>query len=435
MSRRNANDTQRRQRIARHRARVGAAALAAPRGHGLSAFGVFLRLAGLGFTAALVLWAGRTALDFVAGQTALVRPGPRPLWDIHSAGRALTPDNIERWLLAYRLELRADELAARAAGPPRLRPFVVSPGEPALYIAYRLVNEGFIADAELFNLYLRVNGLDRYLEAGNFMLAGNMTLPEVAAALQASSYEEVLVTLPEGLRMEEIAERLEANFVIDRTRFLQAAARPREMTIFDDYAFLADLPAEANLEGFLFPDTYRFPVNADSAETVLARFLDNFDAKLGADGLARASASLAGRDAVILASIIEREAVLDEERPLIASVYYNRLNQRCGDQVRGPFLESDPTVQFPLGRETEGWWPPIQLADYERVDSPYNTFLYPGLPPGPIANPGLSSLQAALEPAYTVYCFFHTAGPGGGHAFARTYAEHQQNVVRYGSGS
>ena len=104
--------------------------------------------------------------------------------------------------------------------------------------------------------------------------------------------------------------------------------------------------------------------------------------------------------------------MLAEERALVSSVYYNRLQGKCDDQIRGPFMESDPTVQYPLGNAANGWWPPIQIEDYALVQSPYNTFLNPGLPPGPISNPGLDSLNAALQPAITVYCFFHTAGPG-----------------------
>lgn len=428
----------RRHRIAQHRTRVRAGAIP-PRPIDTPAWSIRIvytlaRMAGLAVVAAILYWAWHTAADFIADQHTASVQTERPLFDIRRISPALTPDSIEHWLLSFRLDLRAEELQVTHTDDARLRPFTIAPGEPALYIAYRLQAEEFIQDADLLNLYLRVHGLDRYLDAGNFLLSGSMTIPEIAAALQAPSYEEVTVTLPEGLRMEEIAMRLEEHFVIDRDTFLQAVSRPREMAIFDDYTFLADLPPDAGLEGYLFPDTYRFPVRAENPDIVLAKFLDNFDTRIGRDRLQGSRTGLAGRELVILASIIEREAVLSEERPLIASVYLNRLDGQCASEVRGLYLESDPTVQFPLGNAEQGWWPPIQIEDYRRVDSPYNTFLYPGLPPGPIANPGLSSLEAAYAPAQTVYCFFHTAGPDGNHAFARTYAEHQQNVTRYGSG-
>ncbi len=391
------------------------------------------RLVGIAVTAVVVTWGLNFALEYRATSGGEAGPAAGGLWNIHQAAAALTPDNIEHWVLTLALEMQQAELWARPTGDSEVRPFTIYPGEPARYIAYRLESEGYVSDAELFNLYLRVEGLEHYLSAGNFLLSGNMTMPEVALALQIASYDEVSVTIPEGLRMEQIAARLAESHVIDAETFLGAVTRPRALTVFDDYAFLYDLPPGESLEGFLFPDTYRFPVNTERVEPIVAKFLDNFDTKFGQRDLIRSGAKLPGRDLVTLASIIEREVVLAEERPLVSSVYYNRLEGRCNDEVRGPYLESDPTVQYPLGNAETGWWPPIQIAHYTTVESRYNTFLNPGLPPGPIANPGLDSLNAALQPAVTVYCFFHTAGPGGGHAFARTFAEHQANIDRYGN--
>ena len=385
-------------------------------------------LAGLG---ALLLWGRAVTLAHLDRQIADTDLPSQMLLDVHQTASALTPDNIEHRILSLSLELQADRLQEAPGGDPRPRPFKIGLGEPALYIAYRLENEGFVTDAELFNLYLRVQFLDRYLEAGNYMLSETMTIPELAEALNAPSYEEELVTLLEGMRMEEFAEVLEANYIVSAREFLEAVRNPRSMEIFDDYDFLADLPTDAALEGYLFPDTYRFPVNADRVETVVAKFLDNFDRRLGERGLT-AEPALTPREIVTLASIVEREAVVAAERPLIASVYLNRLSGLCRDEVRGPYLESDPTVQYPLGNAADGWWPSITLDDYDRVQSPYNTFHNPGLPPGPIANPGLSSLDAVRSPANSIYCFFHTTGVDGAHVFAATYAEHQQNTIRYG---
>ena len=142
---------------------------------------------------------------------------------------ALTPDNIEDQVLAFNLRLRENELYIPAGENPRPRPFVVNLGEPARFIAARLENEGFITDADLFNLYLRVTGLERRIEAGNFMLADNMTMPEVAEALQNALFEEAVVTMPEGFRAEEIAERLAEANIIEPDRFLQAVRNPRSL--------------------------------------------------------------------------------------------------------------------------------------------------------------------------------------------------------------
>ncbi len=354
------------------------------------------------------------------------------LIDPNAKEKALTPENIERKILALSLRMREDELALPAGENPRPRPFTINPGEPARFVAFRLEQEGFIRDASLFNLYLRVTGLDRRIEAGNFMLAETMTMPEIAEALQEARFEEVLVTLPEGLRAEEVAERLAEAYVLDSERFLTAVRQPRALDIFDEYDFLRDLPEGASLEGYLFPDTYRFPVNATTPEIVLRAFLDNFDAKVGAEKLVGGSSGLSGHDLITLASIVEREAVQADERPLIASVYVNRLNGTCAAEVGGNYLQADPTVQYARGTVGNWWWKPQSVEEYAQVLSPYNTYLNPGLPPGPIASPGLSAIEATRNPAQTSYCFFVATGEDGRHVFAQTLAEHERNLQIYG---
>ncbi len=345
---------------------------------------------------------------------------------------ALTPDNIEDQVLAFNLRLRENELYVPAGENPRPRPFVVNLGEPARFIAARLENEGFITDADLFNLYLRVTGLERRIEAGNFMLADNMTMPEVAEALQNALFEEALVTVPEGFRAEEIAERLAEANIIEPDRFLQAVRNPRSLSIYEDYEFLQSLPEGASLEGFLFPDTYRFPVFASTPEIVIGSFLDNFEARVGNDTLIGGASGLSGRDLVNLASIVEREAVQADERPLIASVYINRLNGTCLPDVGGRYLQADPTVQYARGTVGDWWWKPTSIEQYGEVQSPYNTYLNEGLPPGPIANPGLSALESTRNPEQSIYCFFLGTGEDGRHVFAQTLAEHEENLRIYG---
>jgi UPF0755 protein len=344
---------------------------------------------------------------------------------------ALTPDHIEQQVLAFSLRLREDELTRTMGDNPRPRPFVINMGEPARFVAERLQAEGFVHDADLFNLYLRVTGLDRRIEAGNFMLAETMTIPDVAEALQNALFEEALITIPEGFRLEEIADRLSENNIMEVDQFLTAVRQPRMLSFFGDYDFLQSLPENTSLEGFLFPDTYRLPVLASTPELVIQPFLDNFADKVGASGLAGGGSGLSGRQLLTLASIVEREAVLADERPLIASVYLNRLNNAC-PEVGGTYLQADPTVQYARGTVGNWWWKPQNIEEYRAVTSPYNTYLNPGLPPGPIASPGLNAIEATRNPASTGYCFFLATGDNGAHAFAVTLAEHEQNLRVYG---
>lgn len=349
------------------------------------------------------------------------------------AGRnALTPDNIEQRILALNLQLREAELEIPAGDNPRQRPFVINLGEPARFIAARLAAEGFVNDADLFNLYLRVSGLERRIQAGNFMLAETMTVPEVAEALQQALEAEATVTIPEGFRAEEIAERLSENNIMEPDQFLTAIREPRTLSIFEEYDFLQGLPAGASLEGFLFPDTYRFPVLAQTPEAVLRPFLDNFALRVGEEVQRPGSSGLTGQSLLNLASIVEREAVQADERPLIASVYLNRLNGSCVSDVGGRYLQADPTVQYARGVVGNWWWEPESIEEYATVLSPYNTYLNEGLPPNPIANPGLSAIEATRNPTQSAYCFFLATGEDGRHVFAQTLAEHQQNLQIYG---
>lgn len=349
-----------------------------------------------------------------------------------NAGRfSLNPDTVEQQILALNLRMRESDLYVPPGADPRQRPFRIEPGEPARFIAARLAQEGFVTDPDLFNLYLRVTGLERQVEAGNFMLSTDMTMPEVAEALQSSLFEEAVVTIPEGMRAEEIAERLSEANIMQQDVFLAAVRDPRSLGIVEDYDFLANLPPGAGLEGFLFPDTYRFPVLASSPALVLRSFLNNFEDRVGNKGLVGGSSGLSGRDLIAVASIVEREAVQSDERPLIASVYLNRLNNKC-PEVGGNFLQADPTVQYARGAVGDWWWKPQSIEEYAGVQSPYNTYLNPGLPPGPIANPGLSAIAATRDPAQTGYCFFVATGEDGRHVFVQTFAEQQQNLQIYG---
>lgn len=391
-----------------------------------------LRLGFLGLVAA-VLFGVWTVLDAHLAEQLLGAPqNTAGLIDPRDGQNVLTPDNIEQQILAFNLSLRESELTLTVSDNPRQRPFTVNIGEPARFIAARLQAEGFVRDADLFNLYVRVNGLERDIEAGNFILAETMTIPEIAEALQTALFDEAVITIPEGFRAEEIAERLAAENIIEPDLFLAAIRSPRNLTIFEEYEFLQSLPVDGSLEGFLFPDTYRLPVLASTPEIVIGAFLDNFETKVGQNGLIGGASGLSGRDLINLASIVEREAVQQDERPLIASVYVNRLNGSCNADVGGAYLQADPTVQYARGTVGNWWWKPQSVEEYGQVISPYNTYLNAGLPPGPIANPGLSAIDATRNPASTNYCFFLGTGEDGRHVFAQTLAEHEQNLRVYG---
>lgn len=327
----------------------------------------------------------------------------------------------ERFLLSMYLSARAADLAAPAGTDPAPIAFSIAPGESAAQVAERLAAQQIVRDAQLLDFYLRYHGLDDALEAGDFTLRHTMTIPEVASALTNASLREVRVRLTEGWRLEQIAEALSADpgLSVAGEEFLSLAgpggAHP------GGYSFLADLPPGASLEGFLFPDTYLFRPGASAAD-VLHKLLATFEARLPSDYRAKIAArGLNLYQAITIASLIEREAAVDDERPLIASVILNRL-------VIGQPLEIDATVQYALGMPQD-WWPSVRGLDFRAIESPYNTYFVGGLPAGPIANPGLKSILAVAEPADTKYLYYRALCDGSRrHAFATTYEEHLANA-------
>lgn len=314
--------------------------------------------------------------------------------------------------------------------------FVVESGTPARLIGQNLQKAGLITDARLFEAYVRVNGLVSQLEAGTFILTPSMTLAEIVDTLQKAEAAAITVTIPEGWRLEQIADYLAAAAVFSDTNELslyrsQSVAGTLTALEPADYPFLADRSPGASLEGYLFPDTYELPATAATADDLLRRQLETFGARVMpryAEAIQAGSTTLTLYEVLTLASIVEREAVIPAERPTIAAVYLNRL-------ANGIRLEADPTVQYAMGYQaaTNQWWKtPVFLEEYSAVDSPYNTYLYPGLPPGPIASPGLSSIDAVLHPDRNNYLYFVALPDGSGaHVFSETFAEHSENVRKY----
>ncbi len=298
----------------------------------------------------------------------------------------------------------------------------ILPGSTTDQIADQLRDAGVIRSALAFRLRARQSGLDGSFQAGQHVLRKNMTVDEAVEALQTAEVHERILTLIEGWRREEIAAYLLSQSVLNASEFLA-------LTDGDAYRrdFLAQRPESASLEGYLFPDTYRIEPETTTGQFIES-LLNQFGGKIGGTvGEGFQSNGLTVHQAVTLAAIIEREAQVAAERPIIASVFYNRL------RIDMP-LGADPTIQYALGyQETEGrWWKKALTYDDLKIVSPYNTYVHVGLPPGPICNPGLASLQAVAAPAVTDYYFFVAVGDGS-HVFSRTFEEHNANVRRYRS--
>lgn len=327
---------------------------------------------------------------------------------------------VQTTYLSAMLLWRAKELSEPVNPLGEPKPFHIELGETLPSIATRLQEQGLIRDADAFLAYLQYAGLDNTLQAGDFTLSPALSSMAIAHLLQDATPKEVTFIVLAGWRREEIAAALPTSGLeITPAEFL-AASR----SIPQGYPFLKDFPPGASLEGFLFPGEYRLRRDS-SPEQVIALMLDRFVSNLTPEmieGFARQGLNIF--EAVTLASIIEREAVIEEEMPMIASVFLNRL-------AIGMKLDADSTVQYAIGynEAQQTWWTnPLSLADLS-VPSAYNTYQTPGLPPGPIANPGINALRAVAFPAQTPYYYFRAACDGSGrHVFAITFEEHKNNA-------
>ena len=296
--------------------------------------------------------------------------------------------------------------------------FTIEIGESVDSVANHLEAVGLIRDADSFRTYLIYSGLDTSIQAGEYQLSTAMSTLDIAHELQDSTPEEVTFVVLPGWRVEEIAESLATSGLpITYDEFFSAAKTPPQ-----GFDFLA---GAGTVEGFLYPDSYIFSRSISSADEMIAEMLRNFAARLTPDlvnGFEKQELTV--YQAVILASMVEREAVQEEEQASIASVYLNRFKM-------GMKLDADPTVQYAIGYNIlqRTWWTnPLSLLDLE-INSVYNTYKYEGLPPSPIANPGLGALRAVAFPAETPYLFFRARCDGSGfHEFSETFDEHLQNA-------
>lgn len=297
--------------------------------------------------------------------------------------------------------------------------FVIESGESVSQISDHLESLGLIQNSRIFRIYLVWKGLDTSVQAGNYKLSPGMTGIEIALALQDATPTEISYNVWAGWRMEEIAASLPTSGLnITPEDFLTAAKKPRVPMDF--------LPDNTSAEGFLFPGSYSLPRDT-TADQLVSILLQNFSNNLSIE--LQEKIIRQGLDiyqAVTLASIVEKEAIVSDEQPIIASVFYNRLNT-------GMKLDSDPTVQYAAGYDFEkgNWWKnPLTLEDLA-IDSPYNTYIYTNLPPSPISNPSLSALRAVANPAQTPYFYFRARCDGSGlHFFSETFEQHLQNACK-----
>ncbi|MBP6913658.1 MAG: endolytic transglycosylase MltG [Candidatus Levybacteria bacterium] len=274
--------------------------------------------------------------------------------------------------------------------------FVVQRGAGIRAIGNNLKKEGLIRDPIVFFLFLKKNDKDTTIQAGDYKLSPSMNLDQLINAMSHGTLD-IWVTVPEGMRADEIADILQN----------------------DIPSYSSSWREELNKnEGYLFPDTYLFPRDSDIA-TIISIFRNNFDKKISDAGLSnRKDLS----DIIIIASLVEREALKDDEKPYIASVISNRLRD-------GMALDIDATLQYAKGKVGDKWWT-VPVGEDRKINSPYNTYQNPGLPPFPIANPGIEAIRAAANPAQSTYYYYIHDQNGNVH-FSKSLEEHQRNIDKY----
>ncbi len=293
--------------------------------------------------------------------------------------------------------------------------FTVSKGDSASDIAQNLMNQGFIKDEFIFRLHVWEKNL-RKLQAGKYAVSPNMTPAHIADMMENGQvyYNYVKVTIPEGFTVSDIQERLV------KANFLDTSEKDISTFVVGDfskrYDFLANIPANTKLEGYLFPDTYQFERGV-SSEFVIQKMLDTFGQKLSL--VLRQEAVNQGKsihDIIIMASIIEREVRTGDDMKTVSGILWKRMRI-------GMPLQADATVSYVVGKQ-------VLSFDDLKIDSPYNTYRNKGLPIGPISNPGLQAIQAALEPIDSDYLFY-LSKPDGTTVFSRTLKEHNIAKATY----
>lgn len=310
------------------------------------------------------------------------------------------------------------------AGAGQTVRITIPPGSSSADIARLLEESGLIRSGRLFTWYSRLRKEGSRFQAGTYDLAKGLSQDELIAKLNAGETvkeETIRFTIPEGYTIPQMADKLEQEGIVGKGDFLRLA----DSSGWKDKwtPAIPELNAYRHrLEGYLFPETYELK-KGSTAQDIIARMLEETDKKTGqlpSDWPDKLKArGLTFHQMLTVASLVEREAAADDERPVVAGVIYNRI-------ARGMPLQIDATVQYLFDRAKD------RLTEKDlRLESPFNTYLYPGLPPGPIASPGLASIKAAIYPAETNYLFYVTKKDGSGrHWFAETFEEHKANIAR-----
>ena len=293
--------------------------------------------------------------------------------------------------------------------------FVIEPGETVSKIAKNLADSEIIRSPLYFKTYIWQEKLEDRLQAGAYVLSSKLNIKEIINILIFGKVvnNEIKITTLEGWTMNDIAEYLEESRVVRKDKFIELAQDK-----IKDFSFLKDLPSGANLEGYLFPDTYIIFNNA-SEEDIIVKMLTNLDRKLTLemrDDIKKQGKSI--HEIIIMASLIEKEVQSETDMNIVSGIFWNRMRD-------GMRLESDATLTYVLRDKVAA-----HSSKDLKLDSPYNSYLYAGLPPGPIGNPGIKAIEAAINPAKTDYYFFLT-GNSGKTFFAKTYAEHLTNKRKY----
>lgn len=298
-------------------------------------------------------------------------------------------------------------------GPDKI--IIVSPGESLTQAAFILKQNNLIRSVDYFKFLAVLSRSSTQIQAGEYKLSPQMSSAVILKKLVKGEVVAYLVTVPEGFTIKKIAKLLSEKHIADEKSFSESAEN-NQLKIKIDDSFIPK-----RLEGYLFPDTYLFSKQNDSPKVINIMINRFKETVLPIYNSKKNSRTLDLHKLITLASLVEAEAQKSAERPVIASVYYNRLK-------KGQLLECDATVQYVLDKHKEN----ITYQDL-KTDSPYNTYLYPGLPPGPIGNPGLDSIKACLEPSKTDYYYYvrNDVANDGSHIFSKTYTEHLRAISKY----
>lgn len=296
--------------------------------------------------------------------------------------------------------------------------FTIKKGEGNWQIARRLQEEGLVSRKTYFYYYMRMNNLTSKILPGDYLLSGNMTIGEIAKIITSDQDKSVKVTFPEGFNIKDMAQRLNENGLPGDEFLTLTNQAPQE--ILGRYESTSVLLPNSSLEGFLFPDTYFFDKKA-TAQGIIFKMLDNLEEKLNSDlksAIKNQNKSI--YEIVTMASIIEKEVNNNKDRKTVSGIFWNRIENNHA-------LQSCATIGYVLGEDKKQY-----SFEDTRVPSPYNTYLNTGLPKGPISNPGLASIEAAIYPEKTNYNYFLNDPETKTIIYSKTIEEHNANKAKYG---